>query len=90
MSLMKLKDVFSSRKPTIQELAEHELYDCEVALLASLADLERAKSNVDYLTNRVARLRTVKYKDIAEVRINPQHITAEDIARITRTEPQLN
>jgi hypothetical protein len=90
MSLLKLKDVFSSRKPTIEQLAEHELYECEVALLAALADLERASSNVDYLTNRVARLRTVKYKDITEVRISPQHVTTEDIARIKRTEPQLN
>lgn len=89
MSLLKLKDMFTNRKPTITELAEHELYDCEVALLAALADLERAKSNVDYLTNRVARLRNVKYKDIQEVRINPQELSSEDIARLTRIEPEL-
>lgn len=59
MALLKLKDMFTSRKPTIQELAQSELYDCEVALLAALADLERAKSNVDYLTSRVARLKQV-------------------------------
>ena len=60
MALLKLKDMFSTRKPAIHELAQAELYDCEVALLAALADLERAKSNVDYLTSRVARLKQVR------------------------------
>jgi hypothetical protein len=55
--MLKLKDLFTGRKPTVSELATSELYECEVALLAALANLEHAQSNVDYLTNRVARLR---------------------------------
>lgn len=78
MSVLKLKDMFTGRKPTVRELAVAELYECEVALLAALADLERAQSNVDYLTNRVARLR----------RTNNEH--SQEQARITLPrEPQL-
>ena len=63
MAVLKLKDMFTGRKPTIQELAREELYNCEVALLQALADLERAQSNVDYLTNRVARLNKLTAKN---------------------------
>ena len=59
MAILKFKDMFTGRKPTIEELARNELYDCEISLMAALADLERAKANVDYLTNRVARLKQV-------------------------------
>lgn len=66
MATLKLKDMFTGRKPTIQELAYEELYNCEVALLQALADLERAQSNVDYLTNRVARLKQVNREQLIE------------------------
>ncbi len=56
MALLKLKDIFNGRKPTINEIASSELYECQIALLSALADLEKAQANVDYLTNRVARL----------------------------------
>lgn len=66
MATLKFKDMFTGRKPTIQELAREELYNCEVALLQALADLERAQSNVDYLTNRVARLKQVNREQLIE------------------------
>lgn len=55
--LLKFKDMFTGRQPSIGELAGAELYECEVALLAAQAELEHAQSTVEYLTNRVARLR---------------------------------
>lgn len=66
MATLKFKDMFTGRKPSIQDLAREELYNCEVALLAALADLERAQSNVDYLTNRVARLKQVNREQLIE------------------------
>ena len=66
MATLKFKNMFTGRKPTIQELAREELYNCEVALLQALADLERAQSNVDYLTNRVARLKQVNREQLIE------------------------
>lgn len=46
-----------SKKPTIEQLAQDELYDAQVKLMQAQTALDWAQANVDYQTNRVARLK---------------------------------
>lgn len=50
-----LKNLFS--KPTVQSVAQDELYEAERKLMEAQTGLEYAHAMVDYHTNRVARLK---------------------------------
>lgn len=56
---MQIKNILTSigKKPTIEQLAQDELYDAQVKLMQAQNALEWAQANVDYQTNRVARLK---------------------------------
>ncbi len=56
---MQIKNLLTSisKKPTIEQLAQDELYDAQVKLMQAQNSLEWAQANVDYQTNRVARLK---------------------------------
>lgn len=46
--------------PTIDSIVSDELYEAEVALLEAQSGVEWAKANVEYQSNRVARLKKFK------------------------------
>ena len=58
--LAKLKYTFFGIVEPIEQIVSDELYEAEVALLQAQSGVEWAKANVEYQTNRVARL--TKYK----------------------------
>ena len=77
--LAKLKYTFFGIVQPLDQLVSDELYEAEVALLQAQSGVEWAKANVEYQTNRVARL--TKYKATKQLEENAKAYTPKIVSK---------
>jgi hypothetical protein len=63
----------------IDSIVNDELYEAEVALLEAQSGVEWAKANVEYQSNRVARLK--KYKETKQLEDNARAYTPKVVTK---------